>query len=152
MDASLNEAALLPVLRDGMAVNFGDYGLGMALASLSVKYYNPLTGLSVVRCSRDQCKEVCHLSFLKQCDQNHNTEMDIISGQMASQVLACLTTVTSIRHRTVLIRLLHNGGTLSSCQRAAMQHDAAALKHLRLTAAQQGMVAERQQKLHSMEL
>jgi ribonuclease P/MRP protein subunit POP5 len=61
MDTSLNEAALLPVLRDSMAVNFGDHGLGMALASLSVKYYNPLTGLCVVRCSRDQFKEVCHL-------------------------------------------------------------------------------------------
>jgi hypothetical protein len=63
-----------------------------------------------------------------------------------------MTTITSIRHRAVLICLLQNGGTLASCQRAAIAHDAAALQQLRLSPAQQGMVAERQQKLQSMEL
>ena len=59
IDASLNETTLLSVLRESLAINFGDHELGLSLASLQVKFYNPLTGMCVVRCSRDQYKEVC---------------------------------------------------------------------------------------------
>ena len=76
----------------------------------------------------------------------------LIYDTQHTQVLASMTSITTIRHRAVLLHLLHNGGTLASCQRAAIQHDTAALTLLRLSHAQQEMAAERQQKLRSMEM
>lgn len=58
IDLSLPEAALLGAFRDSMQSNFGDYGLGTALASLQVKYFNSVTGLCIVRCSREQHRQV----------------------------------------------------------------------------------------------
>lgn len=63
LDESLTEGAILAVLRESMATNFGDHGAGIASASLQVKYYNPLTSLCIVRCSRDQLKEVHLFGF-----------------------------------------------------------------------------------------
>ena len=58
IEESLTEANIQAVLRESLALNFGDYGLGVCLASQQVKYYNPLTNLCIVRCGRDQYKEV----------------------------------------------------------------------------------------------
>ena len=73
---------MLNAFRELVAQNFGDFGLGQALASLqgrplmqkqfafassqqvktgfrfAVKYYNPFTGVCIIRCSRDQAREV----------------------------------------------------------------------------------------------
>lgn len=68
------------------------------------------------------------------------------------QVLMCMATITSIKHRTVLIRMLHNGGTLASCQRAAAKHDAAVLEGMQRNQAQAALAAERHDRLQSMEL
>ena len=64
----------------------------------------------------------------------------------------CMAAVTSIMHRTVLVRMLHNGGTLASCQRAAVQHDTAVLAAMQLSQAQSAVAAERRDRLQSMEL
>ena len=64
----------------------------------------------------------------------------------------CMATITSVKHRTVLIQMLHNGGTMASCQQAAMAHDIATLKGMQLSQAQHAVWAERQRRLHSMEL
>ncbi len=58
-DDSLTEPILQSVLRESLAVNFGDYGLGLALQSLQVKYFNSLTNVLIVRCDREHWKEVC---------------------------------------------------------------------------------------------
>ena len=62
LDDTFSEAKLMAVLRDSMAVNYGDYGAGINSASLQVKYLNPLTNAAVVRCSRDQLQEVSILT------------------------------------------------------------------------------------------
>lgn len=59
IDETLTEANIQSVLRESIALNFGDYGLGICLASQQVKYYNPLTNLCIVRCGREQYKGVC---------------------------------------------------------------------------------------------
>lgn len=59
LDESLTEAGILAVLRDSIASNFGDFGLGVCLASMQVKYYNSLTNMCIVRCGREQFNEVC---------------------------------------------------------------------------------------------
>lgn len=57
-DDGLTEAILLGALRESLAINFGDSGVGLALQSLQVKYFNPLTNLLILRCGREQLKEV----------------------------------------------------------------------------------------------
>ena len=58
VDEGLNEAALLAAVRDGLQACFGDVGMAAALATLQVKYYNPWSRLAVLRCSREQYKQV----------------------------------------------------------------------------------------------
>jgi hypothetical protein len=53
-----DEAALLAVFRDSLQQTFGDYGLGSALASFQVKYYNPISNVCMIRCSRDEYRKV----------------------------------------------------------------------------------------------
>ncbi|BDA44025.1 probable ribonuclease P/MRP protein subunit POP5 [Coccomyxa sp. Obi] len=124
IDETLTEANIQAVLRDSLALNFGDYGLGVCLASQQVKYYNPLTNLCIVRCGRDQYKEV----------------------------LASMTTITTFRYRTVMMHLLHNGGTLASCQRAAIEHNRAILQNMRLTQSQQKLASEAEERFQAMEI
>ncbi|PSC69139.1 spindle assembly abnormal 6-like protein [Micractinium conductrix] len=98
LDEGLSEAALLASFRDSLQQNFGDHGLGCALASFQVKYYNPVSCLCAVRCSRDEYR----------------------------QIWASLCLLTEVKHRVVRLRLLHLTGTVASCQRAARTCHAAA--------------------------
>ncbi len=54
----VDEPALLAAFRASLGAHFGAVGLGSALASLTVKYYNPGTGVCVVRCSREEHRQV----------------------------------------------------------------------------------------------
>jgi hypothetical protein len=63
-----------------------------------------------------------------------------------------MTTITTFRYRTVMMHLLHNGGTLASCQRAAIDHNRAVLQNMRLTQAQQKLANEAEEKLQALEL
>ena len=58
VDLAVSEANLLGAIRDSVQTNFGDFGLGTSLASLQVKFYNPVTSTCVVRCGRDQHRQV----------------------------------------------------------------------------------------------
>jgi len=102
VDESLGEGAVLGLLRQGVALNFGDVCAGAALGSMALKYWNPTTGLAVLRCSRDIHREV----------------------------LATLTLTRNIRGRSVAIRVVHNGSTLRSSQRAALEHSEGAFARL----------------------
>ena len=57
-DGGVDEPALLAAFRASLGAHFGAVGLGSALASLAVKYYNPGTGVCVVRCSREEHRQV----------------------------------------------------------------------------------------------
>jgi ribonuclease P/MRP protein subunit POP5 len=57
-DESIQESTIQSAIRDSTGVNFGDYGLAMSAGSMHVKYFNPLTNMCMVRCSRDQLQEV----------------------------------------------------------------------------------------------
>ncbi|KAK9819175.1 hypothetical protein WJX81_006362 [Elliptochloris bilobata] len=123
-DDALLEPTLLACFRQSIWTCFGDHGLGLALASLQVKFHSALTGLCIVRCSRDQHR----------------------------QVWGALSTITEIRHRTVLLRLLHLGGTLASCQRTALAHSRASLAALQLTAQQARSARDAEARLQALEL
>jgi hypothetical protein len=63
-----------------------------------------------------------------------------------------MTLLTTIRYRTVLLRLLHHGGTLASCQKAAIEHSKAVLDRMHLTQSQQKLATDAEQKLQAMEV
>ncbi len=63
-----------------------------------------------------------------------------------------MTTITTFRYRTVMMHLLHNGGTLASCQRAAIEHNKTILQHMRLTQGQQKLASEAEERLQAMEI
>ena len=58
VDLAMSEASLLSAIRESVQTNFGDLGLGLALASLQVKFFHPVTNICVVRCSREQHQQV----------------------------------------------------------------------------------------------
>ncbi len=156
IDESLSEANIQAVLRESIALNFGDYGLGVCLASQQVKYYNSLTNLCIVRCGRDQYKKVQRrkanaLTF--EADMTFSSDA-LLTSLMPPfmQVLASMTTITTFRYRTVMMHLVHNGGTLASCQRAAIEHNRAILQHMRLTQGQQKLASEAEERLQAMEI
>ena len=68
------------------------------------------------------------------------------------QVWCSLSTITEIRHRAVLVRLLHLGGTLASCQQAALAHSRAALAQLQLTTQQRRSAEDAEARLQALEL
>ena len=68
------------------------------------------------------------------------------------QVLASIATINSIKYRTVLFRVVHNGGTLASCQTAAIARDKAVLQHLKLNTAQTRLALEAESRLRGLGL
>ncbi|KAL2917061.1 RNA-binding protein pop5 [Polyrhizophydium stewartii] len=94
---------LLNALKDSIEANFGDVGLGAVAASIQVKYFNPLTGMAIVRASRD----------------------------LAPMVWAAATLVTALRKRTCLVRVVHVSGTIRLLQRRAIEFNRDAVRLLR---------------------
>ncbi|GLI70034.1 hypothetical protein VaNZ11_014772 [Volvox africanus] len=93
IDASYNEQMLLQALRENLSQNFGDYGLGTNLAGLLVKYFNPYTGLAIVRCGTSEVQ----------------------------RVVTALAFTTKIKQRSACVRVLRVTGALSACKDAAMR-------------------------------
>ncbi|KXS18085.1 hypothetical protein M427DRAFT_29838 [Gonapodya prolifera JEL478] len=83
------------VLRDTVEYLFGAVAGGVALGGVNVKYYNPLTGLGILRCLRD----------------NHRL------------VWAALTFVSRIRQHPCKIVVIRVCGTVKKCQMAALRWD-----------------------------
>ena len=62
LDEGMQEITIQTAIRETVGAAFGDYGLAVASGALQVKYYNPLTGLCVLRCARDQLQEASMVS------------------------------------------------------------------------------------------
>ncbi|KAK9809091.1 hypothetical protein WJX72_009257 [[Myrmecia] bisecta] len=124
VDESLDEVGVLKELRDSIQENFGDFGAAQAMASVLVKYYNPLTSLCILRCSREQLRQVWCAASL----------------------------ITQIRRRTVLIQMIKLAGTLQSCQRAAVQYNQNLMKQLRLSRLQQATASDAHYQLVDLQL
>ncbi len=163
VDASMQESAIQTAIRDSIGVNFGDHGVALCTGALQVKYHNPLTGMCMLRCARDQLQEVsCQLlrSRMHQLEQYRWMTEDLFPGRCVMnliqccfvQVLASIACISSIKYRTVLIKMVHNGGTLASCQRAAIAHDKAALQQMKLSGAQTRVASEAGIKLQALGL
>ncbi len=76
----------------------------------------------------------------------------MVTHEWSLQVWCALSTITELRHRALLVHLLHLGGTLASCQRAALAHSRAALAQLRLTAQQARAAEAAEARIRALEL
>jgi len=95
VDQSLTTSHIFKQLREQIELEFGDVGAGLVQHSLNVKYYNPITGLAIVRVIR----EYLHLA-------KH-----------------ALLNLNAVRDRTVVVRTLHVAGTIRRCQEVAISHN-----------------------------
>ncbi|KAI9204495.1 Rpp14/Pop5 family-domain-containing protein [Polychytrium aggregatum] len=100
---NMHGGIIAQAFKDSVEQNFGDYGAGSVLSSLSVKYFSPFTSVGIVRTGRDDFR----------------------------MVWAALTFINQIRGRDCIIRVVHVGGTISKVQRAAIDLDRQLLGSLR---------------------
>ena len=104
VDESLTESVIVGILRQCVAVNFGDIGAGAALSSVAVKYWIPRRAWAWFD-GRDVHREVW----------------------------CCMTLLRDVKGRSVTVRVLHNGGTLRSSQAAALRHSKEAYERMEKT-------------------
>ncbi|KAG2487526.1 hypothetical protein HYH03_013807 [Edaphochlamys debaryana] len=94
VDDSFGDTALLQAIREGVAVNFGDFGAGTNLASLAVRYYSPYTETAIVRCATAELE----------------------------RIMTSLALTTELKQRGAQLRVLQVAGTLAGVKRAALEH------------------------------
>ena len=93
-DAGFTEKDLYDVVRDSIALNFGDLGSGQLSVSLGVKYWNPITGLAILRIARDDIRTLW----------------------------AAVGLITHIKGRRGKLAVLHCSGTIRKCESNAVMH------------------------------
>ncbi|XP_052269995.1 ribonuclease P/MRP protein subunit POP5-like isoform X1 [Dreissena polymorpha] len=92
----LTQDAVYRAIATELQVLHGDYGTACArkYPNLTVQYLNPSTNLVMVRCSRDQCK----------------------------QIQSCLPFVKKIGEVDVFLHTLHLAGTIRSCMKFIVRY------------------------------
>jgi RNase P/RNase MRP subunit POP5 len=106
----VTSAAFLRAIRKSVERHFGMHGLAVVQTALQVKYFNPITGVAVVRCAREQVRTVWAALTLIETISCHPGRRG--SGPSGPSTNVC-----------VAIRVLHNSGTIKLCQEAAVKHD-----------------------------
>jgi len=103
LDPSFQSWSLQHALKEAMLSHFGEYGYGRVSNSLQVRYLNALTSTAILRIARDDSR----------C------------------MAAILAFLTKIRDKSLLIRTIHVGGTIRSCQKECIKLQRARLQQLR---------------------
>eukprot|EP00457_Paulinella_chromatophora_P016946 gb/GEZN01017869.1/.p1 GENE.gb/GEZN01017869.1/~~gb/GEZN01017869.1/.p1 ORF type:complete len:149 (+),score=25.44 gb/GEZN01017869.1/:42-488(+) len=106
IDERLSANLIYKALRELLKENFGDMGLGCLLQSFQVKYFSNATNLCILRASRDNYR----------------------------LLWTCATLVTSMNGTPGYFRSLYLGGTMRTCQRAAIAYNQQLLKVLQVEA------------------
>jgi ribonuclease P/MRP protein subunit POP5 len=73
---------------DSVALNFGEFGLGVVSASLQVKFFSPQTSMFILRVCRDFC----------------------------TQARAALTFLSDVGKLPVRVEVLHEAGSIRTCR------------------------------------
>ena len=102
IDDSLSQRDLFFALKSSISYNFGLFGEGLLGNGLQVKYCNGVTGQMIVRCARDSHRLVWF----------------------------ALTSITKLRSREATVSVLHVGGSLRTCQQAAIKYNKALIARL----------------------
>mmetsp|Transcript_24938 Transcript_24938/g.43811 ORF Transcript_24938/g.43811 Transcript_24938/m.43811 type:complete len:147 (+) Transcript_24938:157-597(+) len=93
-DPNLSNKDIYDAIKDSVAFHFGDLGAGMINPGLSIKYWNPVTGLALVRVPRQFLKELrISMAFL-----------------------------TQLKSRVIKVKSIHCSGTIRACEQAAVKY------------------------------
>lgn len=93
-DPGLSNRDIYDAVKDSVAFHFGDLGAGFINSGLSVKYWNPVTGLALIRVPRQYIKEL----------------------------RASLTFLTQLKSRMLKVKSIHCSGTIRGCEQAAVNY------------------------------
>ncbi|KAG0048044.1 hypothetical protein BGZ83_006951 [Gryganskiella cystojenkinii] len=94
---------LVYAIRDSVAENFGDYGVGVTQRPMTLKYFSPHTNIGILRISRE--------------------EVHIIWG--------ALTFIKELKGSPCIIKVLHTSGTIKNCQLTTIKYDRDRIMFLR---------------------
>jgi ribonuclease P/MRP protein subunit POP5 len=110
VDPSLQAYTVQSAVRDALRDSFGDLTAGRCMQSLTVRYLNSLTNAAIIRVARADHRALA----------------------------AALCFVTAIKGKSTALRTVHIGGTIRSCQKAALklQRKRMAELHAQLAAAE----------------
>jgi ribonuclease P/MRP protein subunit POP5 len=113
VDPSLQAYTVQSAVRDALRDSFGDLTAGRCMQSLTVRYLNSLTNAAIIRVARADHRALA----------------------------AALCFVTAIKGKSTALRTVHIGGTIRSCQKAALklQRKRMAELHAQLAAAEAAM-------------
>jgi len=103
IDESLLTTTIVAILKASLELNFGEFACGTQIQTMQIKYFNPLTNIFIIRATRTHFR----------------------------MVWGAITFITNIDGRAASIRVIHVGGSIKSCQKAAVQHDENLLALLR---------------------
>lgn len=123
-DESVTDTSLVQCLRESVQLNFGDVGLATAVTALQVKYLNPVTSLFILRCSRDQLRDI----------------------------LCALTVTTTLAQQSVVFRVLHVAGKLASSKEVTEKHNSARLQGRLLSPRQLEITERLSEQLRKLDL
>jgi ribonuclease P/MRP protein subunit POP5 len=93
-DPNLANKDIYDAVKDSVAYHFGDLGAGFINSGLSIKYWNAVTGLALVRVPREHIQEL----------------------------RVSLTFLTQLKSRQLKVKSLHCSGTIRGCERAAVDY------------------------------
>jgi len=91
----LNSFLILNTIKESIQSNFGDFGIGSIQMSLQVKYFNPVTNICIIRGSRNYFQMLWN----------------------------SVTFINNMKKIPVSFCVLHVGGTMKLCQKAAIKYD-----------------------------
>ncbi|KLO17385.1 hypothetical protein SCHPADRAFT_900658 [Schizopora paradoxa] len=99
----INSKHIWSALKDSIIANFGDSGWGAVASSLTVKYFSPMTNLSIIRVARDH-------------------------HQIAWGAVTLLRTVQG---KSYLPNVIHVSGTIKHTQLSAISHNRETVARIR---------------------
>ncbi|KAF9977640.1 hypothetical protein BGZ73_005356 [Actinomortierella ambigua] len=100
---AISQKDLVFAIKDSIAENFGDYGVGITQRSLTLKYFSPHTNVGILRVSRDE----------------------------ANMVWGAMTFIRQIKGNPCLIKVIHVTGTIKTCQLKTIEYDRDRILYLR---------------------
>lgn len=84
-----SSAHLANIIRESIEYYFGDFGMANTAQSLSIKYYNHVTGIAIVRTGRDHLKMTKHA--IENCKlYSSNITIVHVGGTIKSTQLAAI--------------------------------------------------------------
>jgi len=123
-DQTINAYLIYQNVLNSIKLNFGDYGSGHSIQSLQCKYYNNLTNIAIMKCSRDSHRMVQQaITLMNAIDIQPPRHGHYSKTSTPASYKHKSTSSSSNSMKQVRVQIIHIGATIMSCQRAAIKHN-----------------------------